>query len=823
MITEAFNIALQHHQAGRLQEAEAIYRQILQIQPDHPDALHLLGVIAHQVGQHHIAVDYISRAIGLNPKTAEYYLNLGEAYRAQGKLEEAATSYRQAVMLKPAFVEAYNNLGNALKDQGKLEEAVASYRQAVAFKPTYAEAYNNLGNALKEQGKLEEAVAVYRQAVTIRPSYPEAHNNLGCALQAQGRLEEAVSSYQQAVRLKPVFTEAYNNLGLAQQEQGQLEEAVASYRQAVALKPAFADACNNLGNALKDQGKLEEAVTSYRQAVRLKPAFAEAYNNLGCALQDQGKLEEAVASYRQAVALKPVFAEAYNNLGCALQAQGRLEGVLDHFRQAVALKPAFAEAHNNLGLALRMRGMLEEAVVQLRQALALKPDYAEAHGNLAGALRDQGKLEEAAASYRRALALDPGNAAIHSNLLFDLTYHTADAAIVAQEHRNWNAQHARPLARQITAHHNDRDPDRRLRVGYVSADFWGHAISYFVEPLLAAHDHAQVEVFCYANGVRADATTQRMQAAADAWRSIVGLNDAAVAERIRADGIDLLVDLSSHTAGNRLLVFARKPAPVQVTYLGSLTTTALATMDYRLTDGSLSPADSPEWCSEELIRLPGCFVCYRPPAEAPPVAPLPALTTGQVTFGCFNTLAKVTPAVVALWSEILRGLPQARLILKSSTLADAAQRERYWALFRDNGTEAERIELLPKSSMYDYLATYGRIDIGLDPFPYNGCTTTCQALWMGVPVLTLAGAMSYSRFGVTLLSTLGLDGLIAPTPEAYVAKAVELANQRRELAALRAELRARMTASALCDAKAFARGVEQAYRLMWRRWCRSAA
>ena len=552
-----------------------------------------------------------------------------------------------------------------------------------------------------------------------------------------------------------------------------------------------------------------------------QPAYAEAHNNLGNVLKRQGKLEEAIVHYRQALALKPAYADAHNNLGNALRDQGNLEEAVAQYRRALALKPAYAGAHNNLGNALRDQGNLEEAVAQYRQALALKPDYAEAHNNLGIALSNQGRLHEAQASYKRALTIRPDDVVPHSNLIIGMIYDSASTPeTIADELRKWNDKHARHLALR-KAHGNDRSLERRLRVGYVSADFWGYAAKHFILPLLSGHNRARVEVFLYSNEICADATIKHLQGLCDVWRSIVGMSDEAVAELISGDEIDILVDLSGHTAGNRLLVFARNPAPVTVTYLSSLITTGLSTMDYRLTDRYLSPSDSPEWFSEELVRLPGCFVCYEPPTDGPPVVPSPAAITGQVTFGCFNNLVKVTPALVSLWAQILRSMPESRLVLKDLTLVDSVQCRRYLDLFMNNGIDEKRIELLPRTSMPDYLGTYGRIDIGLDPFPYNGCTTTCDALWMGVPVVTLAGVMSYSRFGVSLLSNLGLEEFIAGTPEEYVKKAVGLAKERKRLAALRAQIRPRMAAAVLCDAKAFAHGVEQAYRRMWRRWCRS--
>ena len=683
-VAEAFSLALRHHQAGRLQEAEALYRQILQTQPNHPDVC--------------------------------------------------------------------NNLGVVLKQQGKLEEAVTQYRQALALTPTSVPACTNLGNALREQGKLEEAIGYCRQALTLNPNYAEAHNNLGLALQ----------------------------------EQGHVEEAVAAYRQALALTPTSVPACTNLGNALREQGKLEEAIGYCRQALTLNPNYAEAHNNLGLALQEQGYVEEAVAS----------------------------------FRLAVTVRPDYAQAHSNLGIALTNTCQFQEAEASCRRALEIKPDFSEAYNNLANVLKDQGKIHEAVSCYRRALTIKPDNVTAHSNLVMVMSY-DADYApkTIAAEHRQWNALHAHGLTPRAPVYSNSCDEERKLRVGYVSGDFRGHPIGYWLESLLTNHRRSEFEIVGYSAGTGLDETTCRLQGATDAWRSTVGMSDDALAALVRSDRIDILVDLSGHTECNRLLVFARKPAPVQVTYLGSLTTTGLSTMDYKLTDRFLTPLDSKEEFTEELIRLPGCFACYKAPPGSPNVTPLPVSKTGRATFSSFNNPAKVTPQVVAVWSKILHAVPESRLILKYRTFRDPGVQARYRELFEGYGIEAKRLELLPATPFPGHLALYAQVDIALDPFPYNGCYTSSEALWMGVPVITLAGNMSYSRYGVTLLANLGLPQFIAATPEEYVKIAVSLAEDPRTLAALRAELRSRMVASPLCDPQGYAQGVEEAYRHMWRRWC----
>ncbi len=415
-ISQALAIAIQHHQAGRLQAAEQIYRQILALQPNHADAWHLLGVIAHQVGNHEIAVEYIGRAVGLQGTAAAFHYNLGNALKDQGKLAEAVACYRRVLKLKPDYAEAHLNLGNASKDQGNLDEAVACYRRVLELKPDHAAAHNNLANALKDQGKLAEAVACYRRVLKLKPDLAEAHYNLGNALKDQGNLDEAVASYRRALELKPDLAATHNNLGAAFKDQGKLDEAVACYRRALNLMPDYAEAHNNLGNALKDQGKLDEAVACYRRALELKPDYVEAHNNLGVAFRDQGKLDEAVACYRRALELKPDYAEAHINLGNASKDQGNLDQAVACYRRALELKPDLAAAHNNLGNALKDQGNLDEAVACCRRALELKPDYAEAHGNLGIALEEMGDLRAAEDSFRAALGHNSRLAFAHYRL-----------------------------------------------------------------------------------------------------------------------------------------------------------------------------------------------------------------------------------------------------------------------------------------------------------------------------------------------------------------------------------------------------------------------
>ncbi|HKN08312.1 MAG TPA: tetratricopeptide repeat protein, partial [Pseudomonadota bacterium] len=467
---------------------------------------------------------------------------------------------------------------------------------------------------------------------------------------------------------------------------------------------------------------------------------------------------------------------------------------------------------------------LADAVECYERALALKPDHAEAHCNLGTALKEQVKLEEAVAAYRRAISIKPDYAEAFSNVLFCLNYDdksTPDALYAA--HREWDERYGRPAARPME-YSNAREVGRRLRVGYVSGDFCRHSVAYFLEPLLRNHDHEAVEVFCYAEVAQPDAMTQSLRGFADHWLATVGMTDEALAQRITEDGVDILFDLAGHTGKNRLRVFARKPAPIQVTWLGYPNTTGLTSIDYRLVDAITDPEGICDaFASETLIRLDGGFLCYDPVADPPTPSPPPSLAAGVVTFGSFNNPAKISAVTLDVWAAVLVREPRARLLLKGLPFADAGTRASFLARLGGRGVAAERVELVARlPDMADHLALYNRVDIALDPFPYNGTTTTCEALWMGAPVVVQKGDRHAGRVGASLLSQIGLTDLIAYSAEEYVEIALRLANDPARLSKLRHSLRPRMAASSLGDGPAFARKIEAALRTMWQRWCEAS-
>lgn len=608
---------------------------------------------------------------------------------------------------------------------------------------------------------------------------------------------------------------------LAAHQAGRLDLAEDGYLAVLRADPRHPHANNNLAILLRAKGRLPEAVACGRRAIARLPEDAHLRNNLACALSDMDRIAEATATTRRALALSPGYADAWFNVANLLGTAQDLAGAKAAYRRALRLNPRMGGAHSNLGDVHRRLGESSVAVDCYRTAMRTQPDLPQPYVNLGETLKEQGRIHEALSTFQSGLERHPDLALLHSNLLFALHYTPwAPPEVIARAHACWNDRHARPLTPHGKRFANDRNPDRWLRVGYVSPDFRAHACAHFIEPLLRAHDRTAVELVCYATSRRHDDVTDRIKALADAWRPLVGLDDAAAAALIERDRIDILVDLAGHTADGRPLVFARKPAPVQVSWLGYPDTTGMPVIDGRLTDAVADPPGRADgWHAERLIRLPTGFLTFQPRPGVGVREEPPALANGWVTFGSFNNAAKVTPEVARTWSAILREVPSARLLLKSQAFGDPPTRDRYLQLFADNGVAPERITLLPPlDAMDDHLRAYDRIDIALDPFPYNGATTTCEALWMGVPVIALAGRHHVSRVGASLLTQCGLPELIAEDEGRYRAAAVSLARDMPRLALLRRSLRGRLQASPLLDHQGFARAVEEAYRGMWRSW-----
>jgi len=570
-------------------------------------------------------------------------------------------------------------------------------------------------------------------------------------------------------------------------------------------------------------GRLREAEKIYRGILDRDPDHLDALNLLGALEGQMGHREVAVELISRVLRIRPDLAIAHNNLGVNLKDLGRYDEAIAALRRCLEITPEYADGYNNLGLTLDKNKQTVEAIAAFRRALELDPNLAQANCNLANVLLRVGDSDEAIALHRRAMQLNREYPDAQSDLVYALQFQAdCDAQAIFQEHRRWDQLFGEPLGKLIKPHANDPNPNRKLRIGYVSADFFYHSVSQFFLPLLRCHDHQRFEITCYSGTTSPDQMTKVLRASADRWVDTAALNDHELAEKIRQDQIDILVDLSGHTGTKRLRTFAEKPAPVQVTYLGYPATTGLSTIDYRITDALADPPGKTEaFHSEQLVRMPVSNWCYFAPPLSPPVKPAP---DRPVCFGTFNNFSKASPMVRDLWIEILKAVPSSRLMLKSSGLNERPIQDKIRGYFVDRGVTGDRIELYGHTSDWTtHLGLYDQLDISVDTFPYHGTTTTCEAMWMGVPVVTLAGENHVSRVGVSLLTNMGLQELIAQTPGEYVSIAVALANDSARRAELRRTLRPRMRKSPLMDGVRLARDLEAAYRRMWQTWCGTRA
>jgi protein O-GlcNAc transferase len=805
-VAEVFALAWQSHQAGELSHAEKLYRQILQTDPSHVDALAYLGALC----------------------------------QAQGRYAEAESSFQRVVQLVPGHAKAQNCLATVQVHQGKLNEAAASLQLASLCLPDNADIHNNLGTILARLGRTSEAVDYFRLASRQRASFAQAHYNLGLALRKLDKNEEAITEFREALR----------------------------------CAPEFAAAMHDLGHALVEVGRLSEAENSYRQVLRLHPDYAEAHVNLGSTLQSLDRLDEAVACFHQALRLNPRFAEAYYNLGNALQSLDRFEDAGAAYNQAVRLNPQYVEAYNNLGLAHARSGRLDEAVACHRRALQLKPDVAEIHINLAGALKKQEQFFEALIHYRRALELQPNNPPVVAEIVHHLqlmclwedlevlsrrviesvgqesmpgvddsvspfAFLSLPTTTTAQQ----QLQCARKYIEQLlgkeksgvrcpvsdvknpacsTSDFGHRTPDSGLRtpdriaVGYLSADFHEHATAYLIAEMIERHDRARVAVIGYSIGTDdSSPMRKRLEKAFDRFVNLKDAKHAEAAMRIREDRVDILVDLKGYTRHSRSQIMALRPAPIQAHYLGYPGTMAASFIDYVLVDDFVVPPDQQPYFTEQLVHLPGCYQVndkLRETAAYTPSRTECGLPDAGLVFCCFNNTYKFTPQVFDVWMRLLNAIPGSVLwLLEANRFVRAnLQREA-----RKRAVASERLVFAPPVPMPQHLARHRLADLFLDTLPYNAHTTASDALWMGCPVMTVAGQTFASRVAGSLLRAVGLPELITTSLPEYEELALRLARDPDLLATLRARLRTNRETSALFDGAQFARNIEQAYITMW--------
>jgi protein O-GlcNAc transferase len=784
---QLYNQAVEHHRAGELSQAEVIYRQILELDPAHADALHLLGTLHFQSGDLQAAFELINRAIELSNNQASYHCNLGNVLKASGNADAAEASFRRAIALDPQLAIAHYNLACLLKESGKLTEAVDSYQKALRLSPNSARVHINLGETLEALGKIPEALSFFEKAVKVAPDDPDVHTRLGIALFSQGKDVPAQACFERVVVLTPDNIQARIALGII------------------------------FGN----RGDLQRSIAQFREAVRIAPESGEVHLNLAATLVRAGILNEAVSSLRRAIELAPELPEAHYNLGVALGSMGQMEEALSAYQKTIVLNSNYAEAHANIASILWKKSQYQQSLEACDRALLINPELAEAHVTKGNILKDWGLVEEALKHYRKALSINPELAEASANLIF--SQHYLSSCQVEEVHKDivaWNQRHSKALIPKNVHFSNPPISERRISIGYVSANLRTHPGGFFLGAVIANHDREKFKICCYVDIEKEDEHSRRIKANVDEWQLIPGLTDEALANRIRADGIDILVDMNRFTGGGHLLAFARKPAPIQVTWMGGpIMTTGLETIDYVLSDRIHTPPEYEQFFVEKVVRLNNAYAIYQAPPYAPPVSSLPALNQGIITFGCFNYIAKIQRLAIDLWAEILKEVPNSQILLQSKAFGQDEPRQHIHTLFADRGVDPSRILLCGSVRHNELLEKYNQVDIAFDPFPYSGGITTCEALWMGVPVIAMPGNVVTVRHTISHLHNAGLDELIADTPSNYKALAVELASDLPRLADLRATLRDRISHSPLCDGAAFTRQLEEAYQKMWQSWC----
>jgi protein O-GlcNAc transferase len=800
---------------GQLQQALSDATEMLEKFPNSAVLYNIAGASNAGLMQFDAAVDSFKQLLKINPHYAEAYNNMGVALQDKGDPEAAIDSYKQALKINPDYAEAYYNMGVALKDKGDLEAAIDSYKKALKCNSDYAEAYNNMGVALQDKGDLEAATASYKQALKINPDHAEAYNGIGNVLNAKGDPAAAIVSYKQALKINPDYAEAYYNMGVALNDKGDSEAAIDSYKQALKIKPDYAEAYYNMGVALNGKGDLEAAISSYKEAIKIEPNYAEAYYNIGVSIQEKGELETAIDNYKHALKINPDYFEAYNNMGNALDANGELEAAIDSFKQVLKIKPDDASAYCNMGNVLHHKGDLESAIESYAMALKIKPDYQAAH---TGKLHQQSYMcDWAALEQGRDLIAKLGTSTESISPFGMLPLEDAP-----KRHRMRSETFTKKLYRYRTPLPPAAKPSQkpqRLRIGYFSADFHEHPVTYLMAKVLEVHDRTCFEVYGYSIGpVRDDDMRQRLIKAVDVFIDVHDMNDQDIALLARQDKIDIAVDLTGYTKNYRAGIFAYRAAPVQINYLGYPGTMGADFIDYIIADQTLIPIDSQKFYSEKPIYLPHHYQAQDntlPISDDTPSRLDLGLPEDGFVFCCFNNNYKISPSEFDIWMRLLGHVDGSVLWLlesnkwvKVNLLKEAQLR----------GISADRLVFAQKVSHEKYLAQFRRADLYLDTFNYNAGATASNALWAGLPVLTKLGEGYTARMAGSLLPSIGLPELATHSEEDYESLAMALATDSERLAKIRQTLADNRLSTPLFDTELFTKHLEDGYQQVYQRY-----
>jgi predicted O-linked N-acetylglucosamine transferase (SPINDLY family) len=809
-----YNLGNAYRRLRRDTDAERCFREAIRLQPDYASAHYNLGIMQHEAGSLEAAERSFEAAVRHAPGLGLAWCSLGMVLDKLGRPDAAVAAYRTGLEATPALAEGHNNLGNLLTNLGRNEEALACYRTALSANPIFVAAYRNLGTRLQASGAKDDAVMPFRRALLIEPGSAENCYNFGTLLQ---RAETGISWLQRALAIRPKYAAAGYNLGTAYLAKRALEEARRTFLEVVAATPEHAKAWGNLGAVAQKQGELFLAKDLYRKAICLAPAELSALVNMIAVLRDMQDLDGAIKLAQAGLSVDPLSPALMGAHGMAWQAKGdsRAEPIL---RRAIIAAPDEAPQYLNLSLTQIEKQKICDAEVPLRRAQMIAPDEALVLARLGLYLADLACFDEAFALSTRAVERQPHNPEIHKMLLFFLQYIPGlEIERYLSAYKRFDAEIGGPLRSRWQPHPNCRDPDKRLKIGYVGGSFQRHSSTSFFLPLLQHHDHGKFEIYSYAyHSDRADNLTEQMRGFSDHWVPTFGIGDRELSDRIRADGIDILVDLCGHTKASRLNVFAEKPAPVSFHWLDHGVTTGLTAIDYFLGDPVFTPEGSDGLFSEKIWNLPHTVFPYTPLDKDLPLTPSPVLKNGYVTFGAIARSIKINDQVVRVWSELMMRSPDSHFALFSQSCRDPKIREELIQRFEKCGVERERmtVDFCPR-----VLDAHAQIDIMLDTIPHCAGVTFCECLYMGMPAVTLRGKPAIGTLGSSMLTQLGHPEWIAETEDDYVRIACDLASDIERLAYLRQTLRQEMERSPLMDGPAFARDFEAACRAMWAKWC----
>ena len=810
-IDETINLYNEGQLRSAVDHAQVLTRQY----PKAFAAWNILGAAFQGLGQFVEASKAFKKVTELNPNYAYGFNNLGVTFKEQGKLNDAIEAFKRALSLKSDYAAAYVNMGNALQEKGELGAAIENFKLAIKLEPENAETYCNLGNALQKNGEYSAGVDNYKKAIKIKPDHAVAYYNMGAALTEQGELSAAINSYEQAIKIEPNHAEAYYNMGTALTEQGKLDAAIESLKQAIKIKSGYPEANYNLGQALSKKGELDAAIDHYKEAIKVKPDYTEAYNNLGVLFTRKLDCHAATHCFKQAIKIKPNCPKAYYNLGNFLDQSGESNAAIDSYKQAIEIKPDYAEAYSNLGVIFTRKLDYRSATHCFKQAIRIKPDYPEPRINLAKQAYDVGDTENAMTMYSKILESNPGHPEATNNLIYAIPrINNSEMENSFTEICSYAQLMESPFVSERPIHNNMNDPDRCLQIGFVSGDFRNHEVTLYCFKLFShLYQYSSLETHAYHNHFTEDAVTKELKNYFHNWNSVAHLSDNQLTSTIVKDKIDILIDLSNHTKNNRLCVFARKPAPLQVTSIGLPNTTGLSAVDYYFGRGEHPIGKQ---FSECYAALP-VTAAYGPVEEMPPVNALPALENGFITFGSFNMVSKVTRQCIVLWSRLLREIPNSRLLFAGQIGKISQSKFEKW--FCEERIELSRIIFQPRVSRNEYYRLHHKVDVLLTAFPHSGSTTIANALWMGVPSMIFSQDGDVTKTGGLVLSYAGLQDFCLKNEDDFVAKGQVLADNLTKLACIRTKLRKTFSTSEYCNPNAAAASWEAGLRKIWKRWC----